>query len=284
MQIFISWSGEQSRQLAEALRSWLPKVVQSVRPWMSKEDINAGSRWSAEISRQLESCQVGILCITPDNKNAPWLLFEAGALAKTIKNTFVCPLLLNVTAEQLPSPLGQFQASICDRDGLFRVLNSINLATDKDVIPTGDLEEIFSVWWPKLENQLNEILSIQTVIPPKRSIEDLLSEILENTREQLRREELRIERSKMIDQEIGEILPTMREGLTVDSPKISQILAKLSEMNPLISQLDLTSSLPRIDSSKLQQMFNSIENVQSFDRRFTSELLQNRRSESEPNE
>lgn len=259
MQIFISWSGERSRLLAEALRSWLPKVIQSVRPWMSKEDINAGSRWSAEISRQLEACQVGILCITPDNKNAPWLLFEAGALAKTIKNTFVCPLLLNVTAEQLPSPLGQFQASICDKDGLFRVLSSINLATEKDAIQISDLEEIFSVWWPKLENQLNEILIIQTETLPKRSVEDLLSEILENTREQLRREELRIERLKVIDQELGAILPTMREGLTVDAPKTTQILANLSEMNPLISQLDLASSLPKIDPLKFQQMINSLE-------------------------
>jgi len=42
MQIFISWSGDRSCLIAEAIRGWLPKVVQSVKPWMSDQDIAAG--------------------------------------------------------------------------------------------------------------------------------------------------------------------------------------------------------------------------------------------------
>lgn len=39
VKVFIGWSGEQSRSVAQALRGWLRTVVQHVEPWMSDEDI-----------------------------------------------------------------------------------------------------------------------------------------------------------------------------------------------------------------------------------------------------
>lgn len=58
MRVFISWSGERSKYIAEAIRSWLPKVIQSLRPWMSQEDISAGARWLADVSSELVSFPV----------------------------------------------------------------------------------------------------------------------------------------------------------------------------------------------------------------------------------
>jgi hypothetical protein len=52
--VFISWSGAVSQQVAEALDEWLPNVVQAIEPWVSTNDIQAGSRWRADIARQLE--------------------------------------------------------------------------------------------------------------------------------------------------------------------------------------------------------------------------------------
>ena len=40
MKIFISWSGEQSREMAEALRDWIPDVLPEAEPWMSVADIS----------------------------------------------------------------------------------------------------------------------------------------------------------------------------------------------------------------------------------------------------
>ena len=44
MKVFISWSGERSKQMAAALKEWLPTAIQYLEPWMSDTDIHAGDR------------------------------------------------------------------------------------------------------------------------------------------------------------------------------------------------------------------------------------------------
>jgi hypothetical protein len=83
VKVFISWSGSQSREVAEALKDWLPRVIQSLRPYVSSEDIDKGTRWSNDISSELASSQIGIVCVTQNSLNAVWTHFEAGALYKS---------------------------------------------------------------------------------------------------------------------------------------------------------------------------------------------------------
>ena len=39
MKVFISWSGQHSKKLGEALRDWLPGVLQLVTPYFTPSDI-----------------------------------------------------------------------------------------------------------------------------------------------------------------------------------------------------------------------------------------------------
>src|SRR6266481_2548978 len=95
--IFISWSGEQSRFVAAELRHWISKVIQTVDPWMSEIDINAGARWMPEIEQALAESKFGISCVTAANRNAPYLLFEAGAIVSSVKKqSFLVPYLIDV--------------------------------------------------------------------------------------------------------------------------------------------------------------------------------------------
>src|SRR5437868_9968493 len=96
MNIFISWSSKRSGQVALLLRDWLPQVIQAARPWMSQEDIAAGSRWNVEVGEKLKTTKVGVICLTAENLKAPWMHFEAGALSKTVDDAFVCPYLYGV--------------------------------------------------------------------------------------------------------------------------------------------------------------------------------------------
>jgi hypothetical protein len=97
MDVFISWSGERSKYVAQRLHVWLRQVLQMVKPWMSSENILAGARWTAEIVAHLSTSKFGVICVTPENLSAPWLVFEAGALAKTIdEKTHVSPYLIGL--------------------------------------------------------------------------------------------------------------------------------------------------------------------------------------------
>ena len=85
MKVFLSWSGQLSKRVAEELRQWLPNVIQALEPWLSSEDIGKGSRWSSHVTSELAASKAGIICVTPDNHNAPWLNFEAGAISNNVE-------------------------------------------------------------------------------------------------------------------------------------------------------------------------------------------------------
>lgn len=179
MQIFISWSGERSRQIGEAFRHWLPDVIQSVRPYFTPDDISKGQRWSAEIAEKLQNSQFGLFCITNENLTAPWLLFEAGAVSKDTKTGKVCPLLFGVDSAQLSGPLLQFQATPYSRDELFKFLKAVNTETS---IPLTEiqLERAFERCWSELDQKVQEILAseCEEIAPKPRSMQDLVEETL----------------------------------------------------------------------------------------------------------
>src|SRR5438128_12684597 len=82
MKVFLSWSGDWSERIASELAHCL-KLVLRVKPFLSSRDIRSGSQWYEVIARELGETKYGIVCLTPENLMAPWILFEGGALAKT---------------------------------------------------------------------------------------------------------------------------------------------------------------------------------------------------------
>lgn len=54
MQVFLSWSGDTSHAVAEALRSWIPLVIQGVRA-VTSDDIDKGTDWARELRRECSS-------------------------------------------------------------------------------------------------------------------------------------------------------------------------------------------------------------------------------------
>ena len=126
MKIFISWSGELSKEIAEILRQWIPGVIQAAKPYYSPDDITKGTRWSSEISKELDASKVGIICLTKDNLNSSWIMFEAGALSKNLEKSKVCPILFGIEPSDIKGPLIQFQASKFSKKEIKRVTKMIN--------------------------------------------------------------------------------------------------------------------------------------------------------------
>jgi hypothetical protein len=50
MKVFISWSGDSGKAVAEILYAWLPSALQAVKPFFSPDDIAKGARWSSEVA------------------------------------------------------------------------------------------------------------------------------------------------------------------------------------------------------------------------------------------
>jgi predicted transcriptional regulator len=156
MRVFISWSGERSHKLALLLHDWLPSVMQAVKPYVSSENIEKGTRWPINLARELEQSAFGILCIVPGNTDAPWLNFEAGALSKIVRDTRVVPLLFGVEPSALLGhPLGQFQAAVFEKSDVFKTLKSMNeqLGSTRELDPER-LRSVFEQWWPQLAQQV----------------------------------------------------------------------------------------------------------------------------------
>lgn len=160
MNVFISWSGEKSKALAELLKRWLSSFMDGVNPWLSSQDIRLGSRWSKEIGEKLSSVDVGIICLTQESLSAPWVLFEAGALSKSMDAAYVIPLLVDVKESDLTgSPLGQFQATRVDETGMRKLaLDLANVSKDEKALKK--IRDSWELIWPGFETGMKKVSAI----------------------------------------------------------------------------------------------------------------------------
>ena len=157
MKVFLSWSGDVSLQVAVVLRDWLPSVIQAITPYVSSEDIDKGARWSTDIAKELEESSFGVLCVTQENMEAPWLNFEAGALSKTMEKAYVSPFLFNVRRAELKGPILQFQSTLYSKEDVKKLMLTLNSACGTDRLDETRLNEAFEIWWPELKKSLDLI-------------------------------------------------------------------------------------------------------------------------------
>lgn len=158
MNVFISWSGDRSKDLASALSKFLIGAFGSESPevWMSEQDIKPGIRWAEELGQKLESSHFGVLCLTPENVNAPWLLFEAGSLAKSVSRSTVVPYRLEVRSDDIPFPLAQFRGIDADEDGTLGLLQKLNSKLENR-LDQQQLRSVFNGRWPSLKSEIENI-------------------------------------------------------------------------------------------------------------------------------
>lgn len=181
LKVFISWSGARSKAVAIALRDWLPMTLSYVKPWVSDKDIGAGDRWAQSIAGELETSNFGIICITPENLQSEWILFEAGALSKSMLDAKVIPLLFGLELSDLSGPLSQFQAQKAEMEGLMEVVRAINKVADgavNDAIVARSVPAL----WPTLQAELEKIPDTQPEEKHMRPQHEILEELVSGVR------------------------------------------------------------------------------------------------------
>lgn len=264
MKVFLSWSGAKSQKLAIILRDWIPSVIQSIEPYVSSEDIDKGARWSGEIAKELDDSTYGILCVTKDNTEEPWILFEAGALSKKMDISRVCPLLFDLKRSDIKGPLSQFQSSLFERDEVRKLMISINAACGDSGITEERLNASFNMWWPNLEDSYNKLKTefekkdiIQASDKAKQ--EDILEEILNVVRSNQR---LLRSPESLLPQDY------MRSLLKLERRQITGVLMPRSYQDVLmmikILEDSFSDSLNTIDSYKNQGRVVDISLLEAF--------------------
>lgn len=143
--------------MAGSIAAWLPRIIQNCRTWISDRDIEKGQRWFEEIGRTLDEHNFGIICTTPENHAAPWLLFEAGALSKSIGQSRVCPLLLGLSPRELKGPLQQFQATVVSKNDMYKLVCTINSQLGQARLSDDILSDCFQRFWDDIQTEMTRI-------------------------------------------------------------------------------------------------------------------------------
>lgn len=156
MKIFISWSKDTSHKVAESFRELLPHMFKNLELFISSEDIEKGERWEKKVFEKLRDTDYGIVCLTEEGINSPWLNFEAGALAKN-SNSRLYTLFFGVTLQDIKSsPLTHFQSTDYREDDVKKMIKWINKNYDQ---PLSDdvFNQKFEDFWKNFTEKLNPI-------------------------------------------------------------------------------------------------------------------------------
>jgi len=178
MKVFVSWSGERSKRVAALLQEWLAGVIQRLDIWLSL-DMDRGSIWFSEINEAISAVEVGIVCLTKENLNAPWIIFEAGALARGISSNRVCTVLIDLDAKNISDPLAQFNHTKPSKEGMYKLVKTLNHRLGADALKDEVLHNVFELHWPLFDEKYNVIISeTKEGSLPQKSDSDIMQELL----------------------------------------------------------------------------------------------------------
>ncbi len=151
--IFIGWSGSRSNLVAKALKYWLQCLSHDIEPWVSNLDLKPGRGWWEELETELRQSTAGILCISPENRDSPWLNFEAGALARSVERKLIIPYAIDMEASEISHPIRFFQGVKATQSETSKMASALFSSTHVDYDRDSN---IFEVVWPLLERVLRE--------------------------------------------------------------------------------------------------------------------------------
>jgi hypothetical protein len=156
MKVMICHSGALSVAVGHALRKALRQLFPYGEPFMSDEDIEPGTLWHERLSGVLYGTSAALICLTRSNVGAPWLHYEAGAVATTLRdNTRVVPILIDVLQSDVKGPMMHFQAVPLKKEHLLKLVHTLNeLAEPHKRLPREWLGDLFERIWSSLHEEL----------------------------------------------------------------------------------------------------------------------------------
>ncbi|ONH37477.1 hypothetical protein BL254_03315 [Protofrankia sp. BMG5.30] len=187
VKIFISWSGDTSKQIAEIFRDWLPILIHEIDVFVSSQDIGGGTRALDVLADELDATSYGLIVTTKATQSAPWINFESGALAKHVAKSRVVPILIDLGVSDLKNPLAQFQAiDSRQSDAMVKLVREINAEASPRPVVDEILRKRFEAFWPELDEKLATVRSTlgKTSGEPAITEKEMMAEIRAEVRRQ----------------------------------------------------------------------------------------------------
>lgn len=180
-------------------------------------------------------------------------MFEAGEISKS-SDSYVCTFLTGISSPtEIIGLLSSFQHTRFQKDEILKLLKTINSRIKESKggksLNHKALDDVFEIFYPKLESRIKEILEIS---PSKetenhiRSERELLEEIVESQRslkEKINDLWTNKDIDGIVDQYITNYLigKSINEYEIIDEPHLSNFAEKLAK-NPLIRKLFANSN------------------------------------------
>lgn len=175
MHMFLSWSGKTSEKVAKRLQAWFGEFVPEFKIYFSP-DTPAGSVWSEGLRSALHEAAFAVLVVTPDNREQPWLMWEAGSLCNLQPSIRVVPFLFHLDEEDIPEPLRVQQCvryagnEAHDKSAINALVKSMLEASDFTPSESTRVLALAAARWRELRDQLREVRP-----PAELDLQSLLS-------------------------------------------------------------------------------------------------------------
>lgn len=162
--IFLCWSKHRSRAIATAWATLLPEIINDIHPVVSTE-FQKGKEWSKLLRKDLDEARAGIVFLTPENVDAPWIHFEAGALATAVghRDGDVFTYIYGLDPGRLAGPLSAYHSTVATKDDTERLVRDLCASLKRE--PPD--QTLYSAWWLKLEKALDNVpgVGISEIVP-----------------------------------------------------------------------------------------------------------------------
>lgn len=186
MKIFISWSKDKSRQLAEETKKFISNLLGNSVEFFFSPEMYKGTRVDNQIHEELLSSDKCLVCITSENFKNPWLLYEAGVIFGANHQKTNHGIVIPILFESIPDwsswidkPLNQYvpiqmrsfnREFDCGKKDFERFLKEL---ADELKVPLKN----FNRYWNLYKKSITEILENEQLIPD--TCRDLFDRILE---------------------------------------------------------------------------------------------------------
>ena len=185
MNLFICWSGKQSRLVALAVHDWVQDILPAIRPWMSEQDLEPGHKWLEKLEEVLTVSDAAVVCLTRDNLHSTWIHFEAGVLTRALQQRArICPYLFELSPSEVKQPLAQYQCTDSSRAGTLNLARTLNKLLPADQQRPGNrLETAFGLYWESLQKKLKAATPTgqdgkMTSRAPRPEVADIVEELV----------------------------------------------------------------------------------------------------------